>query len=454
MLDENTRNAIALKRFSLISPVLNGQVTNNRAYYCKVTEKPIEMPHYGPKKYSPKTVEIWYCDYMRGGLEALKPKPRGDKGGSRRVDEALGKKILEKKNLYPKAPITVIYEMLIKEGVIDPAKLSITTIYRYLKATKLKTIDVSTEEEEKEIKRFSYENINQLWQTDCMYGPFIKDGKKRKQTYLFAYLDDASRLCCHGQFYFHQNFETLRHSFKEAVLRRGFPTLLYTDNAKIYRSQQFELICARLGISLVHSKPHEPRGRGKVERFFLTVRKRFLSTLDTASITGMDDLNNRFHKWLDKEYNKKVHSSLDGLAPLDVFMNQAHRVKLCNDPKIIDEKFLLRKIRKVNHDGTISIDNLLYETSTKFAGVKVEVRYEPSWLEEAFKPVLIYIDDKKVGEALRVNYHDNAHMKRRGRPPSKIAIDEVEVTNLIIADDTETPVEQTISFTEIMKGDK
>ena len=58
----------------------------------------------------------------------------------------------------------------------------------------------------------------------------------------------------------------------------------------------------------------------------------------------------------------------------------------------------------------------------------------------------------KVGEALRVNYHDNAHMKRRGRPPSKTATD--EVTNLIIADDTETPVEQTISFTEIMKGDK
>lgn len=97
MLDDNTRNAIALKRFSLISPVLNGQVPNNKAYYCEVTEKPIEMPYYGAKKYSPKTLEAWYCDYMYGRLEALKPRPRGDKGGSRRINDELGEKIIEKK---------------------------------------------------------------------------------------------------------------------------------------------------------------------------------------------------------------------------------------------------------------------------------------------------------------------------------------------------------------------
>lgn len=449
MLDENTRNAIALKRFSLISPVLNGQVTNNTAYYCKITENPIEFPHYGTRKYSPKTIESWYCDYMRGGLEALKPRPRGDKGGSRRINEELGKKIIEKKKAYPKAPITIIYEILIKEGVIDPAKVSITTIYRYLKTARLKGPNVA-DEEEKEMKRFSYEHINQLWQTDCMYGPFIKDGRKRRQTYLFAYLDDASRLCCHGQFYLSQNFETLRHSFKEAVLRRGLPTLLYTDNAKIYRSQQFELICAGLGVSLIHSKPHEPNTRGKIERFFLTVRKRFLSTLNTDSITGIDELNNLFSKWLDKEYNKKAHSSLNGLTPLDVFMNQVHRIKLCNDPRIIEEKFLLRIKRKVNHDGTLSIDNLLYETNTKFAGFSVEVRYEPSWLNIPFKPVLIYMDDKKVGEALRVNFHDNAHMKRKGRPSSNSTTHEAEAASILAADDTR----QTISFAEIMKEDK
>ncbi|UNC92024.1 DDE-type integrase/transposase/recombinase [Candidatus Contubernalis alkaliaceticus] len=448
MLDENTRNAIALKRFSLISPVINRQVTNNIEYFCKITEEPIEMPHYGPRKYAPKTIESWYCDYMRGGLDALMPRPRGDKGGSRQISEELGEKILEKKKCYPKAPNTVIYEMLVKEGLIDPAKVSISTVYRYLKSIRQKVTVTVDDEEEKEMKRFSHEYINELWQTDAMYGIYIKDGKKKRRTYLFAYLDDCSRICCHGQFYFSQNFETLRHSFKEALLKRGLPTLLYTDNAKIYRSQQFELICAGLGVTLIHSKPLQPNTRGKIERFFLAVRKRFLSTLDANSIKDIDDLNNRFFKWLDQDYNKKPHTSLDGLTPLDLYMSQINRAKLCSDPKLMDEKFLLKKRRTVHHDGTFSIDKILFETSTRFGGFSVEVRYEPSWLDEPFKPLLIYLDDKPVGEARRVNFQDNAHVKRRGRPPSKSHAEVEFVENECLED---TSVRQTISFSEMME---
>ncbi len=447
MLDEKTRNAIALKRFSLISPVLNGQVENNIAYYTEVTESPIEMPHYGTKRYSPKTLEAWYCDYMRNGFDGLKPLARGDKGGSRRINAELGEKILEKKEIYPKAPDTVIYELLVKEGLIDPASISMTTVYRFLKKARINNT-TSIEKESKELKRFSHEYINQLWQADVMYGPYIKEGKKRRQTYLFAYIDDASRLICHAQFYFSQNFESLRHSFKEAVLKRGVPTLIYTDNGKIYRAQQFELICANLGCSLIHSKPYEPNTRGKIERAFLTVRKRFLATLDPSEIKDIDDLNTRFFKWLDKDYNKKSHTSLNGLAPLDFFMNQVHKVNLSNDPKNIDEKFLLRKKRKVSHDGTINIEKLLYETNVKFAGLHVEIRYEPAWLETPFKPILIYLDDKKVGEALRVDFHDNAHIKRKGRPPSNQREIKVEQKEKSI------PVKQTISFTQMMEEEK
>lgn len=456
MLDEKTRNAIALKRFSLISPVINGQVPNNRAYYLQVTEKPIEMPYYGAREYAPKTIESWYCDYKRGGIDALKPLPRGDKGGSRRINEEIGDKILAKKKLYPKAPNTIIYDLLIKDGVIDPAKISLSTLYRYLKPERFKNT-LASDEEEKEMKRFSHEYINQLWQTDVMYGPYLKDGKKRNQVYLFAYIDDASRLITHAQFYFSQSFESLRDSFKQALLKRGFPSLIFTDNGKIYRSQQFEMVCASLGCSLIHSRPYEPNSRGKIERFFLTVRKRFLSTLDINNIKNIDDLNKRFFKWLDEDYNKKPHSSLDGMSPLDFFMSQVDRVKLCSDPKSLDEKFLLKRTRKVGHDGTFSIDNILYETKTKFAGMRVEVRYEPSWLETPFKAVLLYLDDKKVGEALRVNFHDNAHMKRKGRPPSnstgkatdtKMDDDAVDTTPV-----DDTPAEQTISFVEMMEED-
>lgn len=445
MLDEKTRNSIALKRFSLISPVLNGQVTNHKAYYTSVTEKPIEMPYYGTKSYSPKTLESWYCDYMRGGIDALKPHPRGDKGGSRRIDEELGEKIIARKAMYPRAPKTVLYELLIKEGLIDPGSISLATLYRYIKSKGLKH-PLAAEEAEKEMKRFSHEYINQLWQTDVMYGPYLKDGKKKGQTYLFAYIDDASRLITHAQFYFSQSFESLRDSFKQALLKRGIPTMVYTDNGKIYRSQQFEFVCASLGCSLIHSKPHEPNGRGKIERFFSTVRSRFLSTLDLDKVKDIDDLNVKLFKWLDEDYLKKPHSSLKNLSPLDFFMSQIDRIKLCTDPKELADKFLLRQKRKVSHDGTFTINNILYETKAKFAGVSVEVRYEPAWLMIPFMPVYIYTDDKKVGEALQVNFHDNAHMKRRGRPT--ISSDKTDDIKISLDD---TPAEQTISFAQMMK---
>ncbi|MGF7186206.1 hypothetical protein GGQ84_002300 [Desulfitispora alkaliphila] len=207
-------------------------------------------------------------------------------------------------------------------------------------------------------------------------------------------------------------------------------------------------ISASLGCSLIHSKPHEPNGRGKIERFFLTVRKRFLSTLDFDSVKDIDALNKQFFKWLDEDYLKKPHSSLNGLSPLDLFMSQVDRINVCSDPKELTEKFLLRKRRKISHDGTFTIDKTLYETKAKFAGMNMEIRYEPTWLETPFMPVYIYSDDKKVGEAIQVNFHDNAHMKRKGRPPSNSADKDFDITTVSLDD---TPTEQTISFTQIME---
>jgi putative transposase len=451
MLSDEVRNAIALKRFSLISPILNGQVNNRREYYVQISSNPIEMPYYGIRKYAPKTIESWYSDYMHGGLDALKPGYRGDKGSYRKIDTELAENILEVKKAYPKAPNTIIYDKLIEDGIVKEGQISLTTLYRFLNSSNCKSIQEP--EEKKEIKRFAHQYINELWYGDLMYGPYIQEGRKKKPTYLLAYIDDASRLVPHGEFYYTQSLEALRHSFKEAVLKRGIPSMLYTDNARIYRSQQFEFMCANIGCSLIHSKPFVANSRGKIERFFLTVRKRFLSQLDMNEIKSLEDLNLRFWEWLDEDYHKKPHSSLNGLTPLDFFMSQISRTKICTDPAQLEEKLLLRVKRKVNHDGTFTINNILYETNIKFAGQRIEVRYDPQWLDIPFMPVFIYHEDKKVGEAVQVNFHDNAHMKRKGRPKnSELTVDLQD--NEVSVKPTNIPeTKQTISFKTIMKGE-
>ena len=439
MLDENTRNAIALKRFSLISPVINGQVDNNMQYYISVTKEPIEMPHYGLKRYSPKTLESWYCDYLKNGIDGLKPSPRGDKGKYRVIPDQLSEKIINMRLKYPKAPGSVIYEMLLKDRVFEHNDISMSSFYRFLRSVPQQIKE--KEAETSELKRFSHQYINELWQTDLAYGPYIYDGNKRKITYLLAIIDDAARFVPHAQFYFSQGFESLRHLFKEAVMKKGVPTLLYTDNGKIYRSQQFEYICASIGCTLIHAKPFAANSKGKIERFFLSVRQRFLSCIETDKIKDIDELNKRFWAWLDTEYHKKPHSSLDGVTPLEYYMSQIDRIKLIENPETLTEKFFYRVKRKIKHDATFTIDKILYETDQKFASCEMEVRYEPEWLEQESKNVLLFKDDKKVGEARQVNFHENAHVKRKGSKN----FNSLE-KKIILAGDESKNSFQTISF--------
>jgi hypothetical protein len=247
-----------------------------------------------------------------------------------------------------------------------------------------------------------------------MYGAMIKDKGKRVRTYLHMFLDDCSRYPVWSQFYTSQNFETLRHCFKEAVLRRGIPRLVYSDNAKIYRSQQFEFICASLGSTLLHSQPYVPNGRGKIERMFRTVRMRFLSTIDEDKIDSLDMLNSMYFKWLEEDYIRNAHSELgDGLSPHDVLMSQVDKLKLPADKNVVDEIFLHRVSRKVQHDATIQIDNILYETEPCFAKKRMDIRFDPEWIGDENKKLPMYFDGKKAGEAWMVRFHDNARAKRR-----------------------------------------
>lgn len=430
-MDEKIRTEIALKKFSLIAPIINGLEKNTNEYFKKACSEPIEMPHYGFKHYQPKTLRAWLLDYRRGGLDNLKPGYRSDRGKSRKVSEEVTSKAQQIWAEKPFCTVTNVYEELIKNGSIRPDKISQATFYRFVAANKQELLTPASEENNSkpEQKRFAHQHINELWQTDLMYGPFIKDGRSKNQTYLLAFIDDASRLICHGEFFETQNFSALRKVFKDAVLKRGIPKLVYTDNGKIYRSGQMACVCAGLGSHLIHTQPYTPQSKGKIERFFLTVRQRFLTTLDINNVKNLDELNIKFRQWLEEDYQRKIHSAL-GMSPLDFFMSQASRVKIFSDPLLLDEYFLLRVERKVKHDGTISLDKLLYETDLKLAGQNLEVRYEPDWVNQQSKEILLYHEGKLVGTARQVNYHDNAHAKRAGsKSGSKEADKKVEPVN-------------------------
>lgn len=448
-MDEKNRNAVALKKFSIIGPVLNGQVSNNTEYFKQVASSPIDMPYYGTRNYSYKTLESWLCDYNKRGIEGLVRGCRSDKGKSRKISPELGDEIVKRRKSNPRIPITLLYEQLVSEGLIDPKNISRPTVYRYIEDLLLLG-EFKNDDDNPEFLRFSHEHVGDLWQGDVMYGPYLTIGKKKVQTYLHMFIDDASRYPVYSQFYLSQNFETLRHCFKEAVLRRGIPKLVYTDNGKIYRSQQFEYICASLGCTLLHSQPFVPQGRGKVERMFHTVRMRFLSTLDPATLIDLDDLNQRYFKWLEDDYKRKSHKGLNGLTPHDVLISQISKLNLVTDVAKINEHFLLRITRKIQPDATTQIENILYETDSRFSNKRVEIRYEPEWLNDIAKELPIYEDGKRIGVVRVVRFHDNAHTMRKfkGNRRKEPSID-VETQAR-----PDTKIKNSISYSEMMRGEE
>ena len=144
-------------------------------------------------------------------------------------------------------PVSVFYEKLVEDGEILPHEVSYTTIYRLFKKHGLVGKGPVKSPER---KRFAYDTVNTLWQGDVSVGPYLNiDGKKRK-TFLFAFIDDCSRLVPFAQFFFSEKFDSLKTVFKEALMRRGIPKIIYVDNGKIYRSEVFRWLVPVLGLLL------------------------------------------------------------------------------------------------------------------------------------------------------------------------------------------------------------
>ncbi|WP_346207336.1 IS481 family transposase [Caldifermentibacillus hisashii] len=404
-MTEKEREQVALFRYGIIAPLLNGQV-DSKQYFEELEGRVHSIPYYGERKIAVKTVKEWLLNYRRNGFDALKPKKRADRGNSRRLSPDDQDHILDirKKSLH--MPVSVFYEQLIRQGEINRNQISYSTINRLLKKHNLSGKILSAIPER---KRFAHEKVNILWQADLSHGPYIKIKGKVKKTFLIAYIDDCSRLVPFAQFFTSEGFDGLRIVTKEALIRRGKPAIIYADNGKIYRSETLQYACAQLGITLTHTQPYDPQSKGKIERFFKTVQTRFYPLLKAEPVESLEELNERFWRWLEEDYHRREHASLDGKTPHEVFHSQLESITFLEDTSILDSIFMKREQRKVKADGTISLNKQLYEVPADFIGYSVDVRIDDTG-------VYIFKDDKKVAEAKPVSMTDNAHVKRVRSP--------------------------------------
>lgn len=416
-MDEQHRERVALFRYGVIAELVNGPLApgEKEKGLTRLSQKTWIIPGTDRTTIARATMRDWVAAYRAMGLDGLKPQPRSDAGTSRAIPETVQELLLAMRKERPKASLeSLIRAMRLSGRVPADLRLAPSTVHRVLAAHGVPPVPAGTPEPD--ARAFTFPHANDLWTSDVMHGPRLlvpgrRDGGK---TYLLAFLDDATRMAPFGAFYHAENAACFQDALKQALLRRGVPRRLYCDNGSTYRTHHLEVICATLNIVLVHSRPHHPRGRGKVERFFRTVRSVFLPHVTPDMLTSLATLNRVFWAWLEAEYHHTIHGGLDGKTPLDRFLEDAALTRPAPDD--LDALMRMRVHRKVGRDRTIRLDSRVYEAPDGFAGETVEVRYDPY---DPARPVhLVRKGDTAETLIRRLDLHVNATIPRGRSEPA------------------------------------
>ena len=409
-LDDDTRQAVALFRYGLIADLVHrppGSPGTGKRLRAKA-EQHYVIPGTTRTRIAAETLRHWLSAYRQGGFNALLPKQRTDRGRPRRLPPDIAEMLISIKEDHPAYSVRAVIDAARERGLPAEVHLAPSTVHRLL--TREGLLEKRSGEPVADRRRFQYRSPCQLWMSDVMHGPAVPDGRKRRKTYLIAFIDDATRVVPFAAFAFAENTTAFLPVFKQALLRRGLPERLYVDNGSNYRSHQLALVCAKLGIALIHARPFQPAGKGKIERYFRTLRAGWLAHLDLDAIDGIEPLNRSLWAWVEGEYHQSPHRGLDGQTPLDRWATTGAEVRFPSIGPDFDEAFLFEAKRRVQKDRTVSLNGSLYEVDALLAGQTVVLRYDPA--APPNRPLAVVHDGKPAGQATVLDAYANAAVKR------------------------------------------
>ena len=409
--DPEYQQQVAVFRYGVIADLLHApQDAGSLAARIRAkTEQSYVIPHSSRTRIGASTIYGWLQQYQQGGFDALMPKRRSDQGCARRMPVELIEALLTHKRDHPQCSVReVIAEVRKAERLGAEVSMPASTVHRLFEREGLMQALAPVPQDR---RRFAYRYAGELWMSDVMHGPaVIYNARRRQKTYLIAFIDDATRVLPYAAFDFSENTAAFQQVMKQAMVRRGLPQRLYVDNGACYRSHQLSVVCAKLNIALIHARPFQPAGKGKIERFFRTCRKSFVSRLQAADTASLDTLNRKLWSWVEGEYHRTPHRGLELLTPLDKWAQCGEKLRLAGPEIDFDELFLYEVQRKVMNDRTIRLNNCFYEVDAALVGQRVTVRYNPQAADH--EPIRIQHNGQDAGVGCLVDEYANAQVAR------------------------------------------
>ena len=370
------KQAVALFRYGVIAPLETGtsdpSISNNE-FFRQAAQKTYTGPDGKPVTVSASTIEKWHRFYKKNGFDGLMPQSRCDEGVSRKLDQDLQSQIRFLKAEHPRMPAAQIHRKLIDNGSIRIGQVSVSTVERFVRQLRKEDNTGSG----KDMRRYERPHINEVWYGDTCYGPYLSTDDGRKRLFFIALIDDASRYIVGADVFFHDNYESLMGLIRSAVAKYGRPKLFSFDNGSSYRNKQMELLAARIGSSVHYCEPFTPTSKSKIERWFLTLRMQYLSSLDMREFHSLEDLRPHFAAYV-RQYNQTVHSSLNGMTPEERFFSEPDYIRRLSD-EMIENSFLYEIERRVSADNILMIGKTEYEIHYRYAKQRIRLRYSPGF---------------------------------------------------------------------------
>ena len=406
--DDDLRQAVALFRYGVIADLVHLPVgtKGTGAMLRAKAEQSYTIPGTDRTRVAAATIGGWVRAYREGGFDALYPKPRTDRGQPRRLAPEVAERLVALKTEHPACSVRLIIARARAEGIEDP--LAPSTVHRLFSREGL--FDHKPAADGADRRRFAFREAGELWMSDVMHGPKVRLGRSRRKSYLIAFIDDATRVVPFAAFAMSENVQAFLPVWKNALIRRGLPARLYVDNGAAYRSRQLALVCAKLGVVLVHARPYQPAGKGKIERFFRTLRAGWLGHLDATAHDSLQTLNRSLWAWVEGEYHNTPHRGLDGRTPLEQWALASAGVRYPDATLDLDEVFLFEAKRVVHKDRTVSLNGRLYEVDAILVGQRVLLRYDPD--APPGRALDVVHDGKPAGKATRLDAYANTAVRR------------------------------------------
>jgi len=411
-VSENEKKAKDIQqfRYSIIAEIANPYLA--RGEVAKLIKEKAKREHVIPyskrRKLSKACIKKWYLKFKKYGKPGLLPRQRSDRGKCKALSEQEQNAIISILEQNPKITATGAVRKLQRQGKITKP-VSGSSLSRFIIASGLDRKRRNKIAANEKNLKFDFFAPLECVQADFMHAFPVADhkGKKRK-TILLCFIDDATRRILYAHFSFVEKALEFEKGIKHILKAHGRIGALYTDNGAPFVSNQTKRILDILMIPLFHSRPYKPQGRGKVERFFRTVRDQFTNVLDQMDIKNLADLNIKFRTWLETEYHRTPHSGL-GCSPLDAWLAKTDYI-ITLDPTIdLDHVFMHDAKRKVSNVNTFTLHGTLFEVPVPLPGCTIKLLYDPHF------PVLVpqvYYEKKYQGNARVVDSYANTKVNR------------------------------------------